>query len=137
MRDRGRPREELAIAEQGRKHHDIILMQATADPGIVAQEHIALLETGILGAIFQGPFNRHVHRGGELGVIEPNLHIVAEFIHDARTEVVAIGHDHRARHPLHRLAHFIGDCPQAMSNHFVGQRIDGAHRVGRDRVQRQ
>ena len=45
--DRAGPGEQLAVVEDGLVDDDVVLVQAAADPRVVAQEHVALGDAGI------------------------------------------------------------------------------------------
>ncbi len=74
--------------------------------------------------MLQRPAHGHVEGRAELGVVEADLHGLADLVHDAGAEVVAIGDHDRAGHPLDRVAHVVGDGGQAVPDDLVGQWIE-------------
>src|SRR6201990_1665468 len=122
--DRAGPREQLAVVEDRLVDDHVVLVQAAADPRVVAQEHVALGDAGIGGPVTQGPVDGQVDRSDEHGVVEADLDFLAEIVADGEVEVVGVGDDRRAGHALERLAHLVGDRPQPVPDHFVGERVE-------------
>jgi hypothetical protein len=122
--DRAGPREQLAVVEDRLVDDHVVLVQAAADPRVVAQEHVALGDAGIGGPVPQGPVDGQVDRADEHGVVEADLDFLAELVADGEVEVVGVGDDRRAGHPLERLAHLVGDRPQPVPDHFIGERVE-------------
>src|SRR5712691_9014450 len=50
----------------------IVLVQATADPGVIAQEHVALGDARVDGPVAQRPVDREVDGADEHRVVEPD-----------------------------------------------------------------
>ena len=134
--DRARPGEQLAVVEQRREDARVVLMQAAADPRVVAEEHVARANARDSGPVLQRPLDRHIQRRGQLGVDQADLYAVATLVEDRGAEVVAVGHNHRAGHPLQCVTHLLGDRGEAVTDHLVGKRIQLGDRGGRDVVQR-
>src|SRR6201990_3176680 len=122
--DRAGPREQLAVVEDRLVDDHVVLVQAAADPRVVAQEHVALGDAGIGGPVTQGPVDGQVDRADEHGVVQADLDFLAELVADGEVEVVGVGDDRRAGHPLERLAHLVGDRPEPVPNHFIGERVE-------------
>ena len=122
--DRAGPREQLAVVEDRLVDDHVVLVQAAADPRVVAQEHVALGDAGIGGPVPQRPVDGQVDRADEHGVVEADLDFLAELVADGEVEVVGVGDDRRAGHALERLAHLVGDRPQPVPDHLVGQRVE-------------
>src|SRR6266705_2037148 len=76
--DRTGPREQLAVVEYRLVDDHVVLVQAAADPRVVAQEHVALGDAGIGGPMPQGPVDGQVDRADEHGVVEADLDFLAE-----------------------------------------------------------
>jgi hypothetical protein len=94
----------------------------TADPGVVAQEHVAGFDARVGRAVAQRPVDGEVDGADEHRVVEPDLDLLAELVGDGEVEVVGVGDDRRAGHALERLAHLVGDRPQPVPDDLVGQR---------------
>ena len=122
--DRAGPAEQLAVDEQRGEQAGVVLVQPATDPGVVAQEHVAGVDARAPAAVAQRPVGGHVQGRGEFGVVQADLHDVADLVHDRGVEVVAVGHDDRPGHPLERLAHLLGDRGEAVPDDLVGQRVE-------------
>ena len=99
-------------------------MQAAADPRVVAEEHVTLGDAGVGGAVLQGPVDGEVDCADQHGVVEAHLHFLSEFVADGEVEVVGVGDDRRPGHALEGVAHLVGDRPQTVPDHLVGERIE-------------
>ncbi len=124
MGDRAGPGEQLAVVEDRLVDDHVVLVQAAADPGVVAQEHVALGDAGVGGPVAQRPVDREVDGADEHRVVEADLYLLAELVGDGEVEVVGVGDDRRAGHALERLAHLVGDRPQPVPDDLVGQRVE-------------
>ena len=117
-------REQLAVVEDGLVDDHVVLVQAAADPRVVAQEHVALGDARVRRAVPQRPVDGEVDRPDEHRVVQADLHLLAELVGDGEVEVVGVGDDRRAGHALERLAHLVGDRPEPVADHLVGERVE-------------
>ena len=122
--DGARPREQLAVVEDGLVDDHVVLVEAAADPRVVAQEHVALGDARVHRAVPQRPVDGEVDRPDEHGVVQPDLHLLAQLVGDGEVEVVGVGDDRRAGHALERLAHLVGHRPEPVAHHLVGERVE-------------
>jgi hypothetical protein len=73
--------------------------------------------------VCENPFDRQVYGGGQRQRVGPDLDDVTDLVGDRDTDVVAVGHHQRSRHPVESLTHTLGGGPQPVANHLIGQRI--------------
>ena len=135
--DRAGPGEQLSLVEDGLVDDGVVLVQAPADPGVVAQEHVALADAGVVGPVGQGPVDGQVHRPDQHRVVEADLDLLAQLVADREVEVVGVGDDGGAGHALEGFAHLLGDRPQPVPDHLIGQRVQRVDLLLRDRVHRE
>lgn len=68
---------------------DVALMQASTDPRIVAEEHVALFNAWVCCAVLKRPVDREVDGADKPGVVETDLDLLTEFVSDGEVEVIA------------------------------------------------
>ncbi len=93
MTDRACPGEQLPVVEDGLVDDHVALVESTADPRVVAEEHVALGDSRIERAMLQCPVDGEVDGADEHRVVQPDLDLLAEFVADREVEVVGIGHN--------------------------------------------
>ena len=117
------PAEQLAFPEHGAQQHHVLLVRG-AHPGIVRDEHIAFVDTGVVAAVLERPFHLRIRDAGHVLHVRSEIHELRVFGKDGRVQVERVHGHGRARDALDRRAVFLVDLPQVVAHDFVGDGID-------------
>src|SRR5271155_3997699 len=119
----GNPAEQLALPEYRADEHDILLVRR-ADPGVVGEEHVAIVNAWIATAEFQHPLNLRVGHAGHVLHVGPEVYELGVFGEDRGVEVEGIHGNRRAGDALDGRAVLFVDVPERMAHDLVSYRVD-------------
>ena len=117
------PAEQLSFPEHWRNQCDIGLMRR-ADPWVIGEKDITILNARIVRAIFHCPFDRRASGRGQILEKRTEEDEVTIFIHQRGIEVMTIGATRRAGNAHDGVAVLDVDVPHRMAHDFIRHRIN-------------
>ncbi len=129
------PAEELALVKDRTDQHHVLLM-SRPDPRIVGEEHVAVLDAGVVAAVLEDPLHLGVGDAGHVLHVGAEIDELGVLGEDRGIEIQCIHGYGRTGDALDRGAVLFVDVPEVVTHHLVGDRIDvlgviGVHRQAR------
>ena len=118
---------------EDRAQHGHVVLVHRPHPGVVAEEHVPVVDSRILAPVLEGPLNHEIHHASVKDDVRPHVDHVTVLVGDHADEIVGLRRDGRTRDLPNRRPDLVRDLPELVAEHLIGDGID--FRSGRDAME--